>query len=126
MRLVQTVKCYEQGQPIRLIETDTQTLPIDIFDGRGVPADLSGATAFFHLMEFSTQANIWSRPCQIVFDAAGGVPNVRYPYTVLVGLTNSDTENLQGHYTGQLELIDHNGLSRFPFQIEIIVAKNAS
>jgi hypothetical protein len=123
--MINAIKYYEQGTSIRLIETDNENLPIDIFEKDGTPADLTGARAFFHLMEFSTRNNIWSKECFPVNDPNGGFPNITYPYTVFVNLSSSDTLNLEGHYTGQLELIDYNNTSKFPFQIEIIIAKNA-
>ena len=120
------VKYFEHGGTVRMIEADSQILNIDVFYKENLPADLTGARAFFHLMEFSTRSNIWSKECIPVYDISGGFPNIDYPYTVPVPFANQDTLGLEGHYIGQLELIDHTGVSRFPFQVEIIVSKNAT
>ena len=85
----------------------------------------NGATAFFHLMEFSTRIHIWSKACTPVYDPYGDIPHIKYPYTVPVPFTNLDTAGFNGHYIGQLELVDRQGNVKFPFQIEIIIAKNA-
>ena len=114
------IKYYENGTTVRLIEGDTQVLPIDVFDFYGSPADLSGAQALFHLMEFSTRSHIWTKEFTPVFDIRGDIPNIKYPYTVMVTL---DTDGLMGHYIGQLELVDHSGNSKRPFEIEIIISK---
>jgi hypothetical protein len=108
-----------------MIEGDSQIMPLDIFDSHGIPVNLSGARAFFHFMEFSTRSHIWSKECFPVYDPYGGISNTIYPYTVPVPFTNSDTMGLNGHYVGQLELIDRQGNAKFPFQIEIIITKNA-
>jgi len=120
------LKYYEQGNPIRLIESSYENFKIDILDAYGLPADLTGASAFFHLMEFSTRNHIWSKECAITYDSGGGYGDTGYPFTVTVVLDNSDTSGLEGHYTGQLELTDHNAASRFPFEIEIIIKSKAS
>jgi hypothetical protein len=119
------IKYYEQGTTIRLIETHTESQYIDVFELNGSPADLSGATALFHLMEFSTGDNIWTKECPIILDPRAEVPGIDYPFTVIVNITSADTFGLTGHYTGQLELIDHNGASKRPFQVEIISDRRA-
>ena len=121
-----SIKYFEHGGTVRMIESDTQTMYIDVFYKENLPADLTGAQAFFHLMEFSTRSNIWSKECFPVYDINGAIPDINYPYTVPVPLTNQDTLGLEGHYIGQLELIDHTGVSRFPFQVEVIISKNAT
>ena len=125
--LSEAIKFFRHGGRVILIETNTSTLYIDVFERDEItPADLSGATVFFHLMEFSTRENIWSKECFPVYDPNVGVPKINYPYTVPVTFSSPDTLNLEGHYTGQLELIDYRGESTFPFEIEIIVRKKAS
>jgi hypothetical protein len=121
-----SIRFYENGGSVRLIESDSQLLPIDVYDQRGLPADLSGARALFHLMEFSTRTHIWTKEFVPANDPYGGSPGIDYPYTVPVMFSNEDTEGLNGHFIGQLELIDHQNTSKFPFQIEIIVTKNAT
>ena len=121
-----SVKYFEHGGKIIFIESSRELIHIDVYDKDGkTPADLSGAKAFFHLMEFSTRSNIWSKECFPVYDPNAGIPDIDYPCTVPVPFASSDTANLEGHYVGQLELIDHHGSSKFPFQIEIIIGKKA-
>ena len=123
--LQQAVKYFEHGGTVILIETDTEILYIDVFDKNGAPVDLSESTTYFHLMEFSTRENIWSKECFPIYDPNSGISNISYPYTVPVLFASSDTLNLEGHYVGQLELIDLYGNSKIPFQIEIIIMKKA-
>ena len=120
------IKYFEHGGKIIFIESSNETFYVDVFEKDSVtPADLSGANTFFHLMEFSTRSHIWSKECFPVYDSNAKVSDVDYPYTVPIPFTSPDTAGLEGHYIGQLELIDHHGNSKFPFQIEIIIGKKA-
>ena len=119
------VKLFEQGSLLKLIEGHNDTIYIDVFETNGLPADLRSAQAFFHLMEFSTHDHIWSKKVLPTLDSMANTFYVDYPFTVPVTFLSEDTIGLEGHYTGQLELIDFNGQSKEPFQIEIIVDKRA-
>jgi hypothetical protein len=120
-------KFFECGGRVILIETSNEILYIDVFeDLTKLPADLSGADVRFHLMEFATRSHIWSKECVPMRDPNAGFPGITYPFTVPVHLTSSDTLDLEGHYKGQLELKDHSGSIKIPFEIEIIIRTKAS
>ena len=115
-----------QGATVELIESHCETYYVDVFEPDGSPADLSSAQAFFHLMEFSTRDHIWTKACEPVLDVRAAAQGAAFPSTVPVHFAGGDTLGLDGHYTGQLELVDHNGGSKFPLQVELIVNKRAS
>lgn len=120
-----TVSYYAQGDTIRLIELHSEPLVIDVYNDNGTLTDLTGSSAVFHLMEYATQNNVWSKNCEPYFDPKVAPKGVDYPFAVSVPFTSEDTEGLQGHYTGQLELTQYDGTRKIPFQIEIIVSKYA-
>ena len=119
-------KYFEEGTPIRLIEGHTELIPIDVYDKNGVPIDLSTATPLFHIMEFSTRSHILTKECEPYLDTTLSAPGITYPYSVPVYLESEDTIGLDGDYVGQLELIDFNGNSKWVFQTQIIITKNAA
>ena len=121
-----TIKYYEQGTTVRMIEGDNQLLPIDVFGANGLPINLTGSEAYFHLMEFSTRNHIWTMTCIPEYPLENPY-EVDYPYIVPIRLSSSETMNLAGNYIGQLEIInDRNENSCMPFQVNIIISKRAS
>ena len=119
------VRFFEQGRPMRLVESSYETFFVDIFDSYGIPVELTGATARFHLKEFSTRDHIWTKVCTIVDNPNPKYPGATYPFTVRVDLTSTDTRGLEGHYMAQLEIIDYRGESKIGFQVEIIVVERS-
>ena len=117
---------FDQAPPLRLIEGHSDIIYIDVWESNGWPADLTNTPTYFHLMEFSTRDHIWTKKCEPILDMSVNTKNVDYPFTVPVYFLSEDTIGLDGHYTGQLELIDFNNESKRPFQNEIIVDKKAS
>jgi hypothetical protein len=118
------IRYFEQGATIKMIASDYEIFPVDIYEKGNIPANLTGATAIFHLMDYATRENILSKNCAILYDAESGIIS-DYPFTVNIELLSTDTQNLEGRYTGQLELTDFSGNTKMPFEIEIIIAKKA-
>ena len=122
-------KHYTDGSKIRFIEGHTDVLRVDVFHQNGTPIDLTDDEAIFHLMEFNTRDNIWSKRCNIIYDIDAGWDKINYPFTVTIPIERQDTVGLNGHYTGHLELINHrinNSKNQsLPFQLEIIIVRNA-
>ena len=123
--MIEKVDLFDKGGVLRLIEATNETIYIDTYEIDGLPADLSEATAFFHLMEFATREHIWTKKCEPISGPVTDYQNNVYPYIVPIKFQSADTLNLNGHYIGQLELIDYHGESQIPFELEIIVKKNA-
>ena len=123
--MINKIDLFDQGGVLRLIAGTTETVYVDLYEKSGIPADLSDAEAFFHFMTYSTRCNVWTKKCDPTTDLPTKTNGVDYPYIVPLKFHGDDTKDLDGHFIGQLELIDHNGDSVFPFEIEVIVRDSA-
>jgi hypothetical protein len=125
-RKPEIARYYTQGDTLDMIEGDYVEIPIDCFDTNDNLLDMTGGTATFNLMDFTTRVNVLSKEAVIIRDPTAPVdPSIDYPFTALVQLENEDTDGLEGRYTGHLVPVDYQNVQHRPYTMEIIIRKNA-
>ena len=110
---------YQELPMQKFIAGNSETYLYEMMDESGEPADLSGATVWFALADYSTKTVVVSKPCEIIQEQED------VPYKVIVRLDSAETIRLHGEYIQQLTVTDFYGKQKLPAEGRIIIIRNA-